>query len=256
LTSREGVKSVAPNEGFSVASLGLTASVRKWGCRVAICASVGCLAAAAFYFTEFLAAPSSQHVYGVYYGLRDTATLFAEYAVVWLLVAGWMRGFGARLVLVTGLAVSLLVLNVAFAWTSGVLGYVLVVIPTWVPQGAIVDYLALVQFPAVRSALDIYYLGWLGALFLLSAAFFKSGVARRLVHALELTALVLLALPIEVYLFDRREFNLHVMDAQLGTSLLWFSNADLLASLTIALSMLAAADGLVLRKRKRARIQP
>ena len=93
-----------------------------------------------------------------------------------------MRRFSTRLVLATGMAVSLLVLNVAFAWTSGVLGYVLVAVPSWLPQGVIVDYLALIQFPAVRSALDFYYLGWLGVLFLLSMAFFRSGIAKRLVH--------------------------------------------------------------------------
>lgn len=223
--------------------------------RGALCASVACLAAASFYFTEFLAAPSSQHVYGVYYGLRESGTTFAGYALFWLLVSGWMRRFSSRLVLATGMAVSLLVLNVAFAWTSGVLGYVLGAVPTWLPQGVIVDYLALIQFPAVRSTLDFYYLGWLGVLFLLSMAFFKSGIAKRIVSALELVAVALLALPIEVYLFDRREFNLHVMDAQVGTSVLWFSNADLLGALVIALSVLAVADRLVLKEEKQVRIR-
>jgi hypothetical protein len=170
-----------------------------------------------------------------------------EYSILSLLIAGWTRVLNARLVLGTGMAVALLVLNVAFAWTSGVLGYVLGTLPTWLPQGMIVDYLSLIQFPAVRSALDFYYLGWLGVLFLLSMAFFKSGLAKRLVHSLEFAVLTSLALPVEVYLFDRGEFNIHVVDAQVGTSLQSFTNFDLLAVLVIALSVLAAVDSTVLK---------
>ncbi len=174
--------------------------------RGALCASVACLAAASFYFTEFLAAPSSQHVYGVYYGLRESGTTFAGYALFWLLVSGWMRRFSSRLVLATGMAVSLLVLNVAFAWTSGVLGYVLGAVPTWLPQGVIVDYLALIQFPAVRSTLDFYYLGWLGVLFLLSMAFFKSGIAKRIVTPLN-SSQSPCSPSYRSLSFDRREFT-------------------------------------------------
>jgi hypothetical protein len=179
--------------------------------------------------------------------LKDSGMMFAEYAFFSLLVAVWFRKFGRRLLLASGMAAALLVLNVAFAWTSGVLGFVLGTLPTWLPQGLIVEYLSLVQFPAVRSALDFYYLGWLGALLLLSIAFFKSGKVKRLVRSFEFTLLTLLALPVEVYLFDGREFDLHVMDAQVGTSLGWFTNADLLAALIIALSVLALVDGLTLR---------
>ncbi len=243
-------------EKFGVHELSHTSSVRvaawvrTWGWRGALCAGMGCLAVAVFYYTEFLAAPPSQHIYGIYYGLRDSGDLFAEYAFVSLLVAGWMRKFSTRLVLATGVAVALLVLNVAFAWTSGVLGYVLVLLPTWLPQGLLVDYLAIVQFPAVRSTLDFYYLAWLGGLFLLSIAFFKSGFAKRLVRSLEFVFLALLALPLEVYLFDRHEFGLHVLDAQVGTSIHWFTNADLLASLVVVISALAIVDGLVLKQGK------
>jgi hypothetical protein len=208
-----------------------------------------------FFFTEFLAAPSSQHVYGVYYGLKDSGTMFAEYAFFSLLVAGWLRNFSRRLLLATGMAVALLVLNVAFAWTSGVLGFVLGALPSWLPQGLIVEYLSLVQFPAVRSALDLYYLGWLGALLLLSIAFFESGMVKRLVRSIEFAFLTLLALPVEVYLFDRHEFNLHVMDAQVGTSAAWFTNADLLVALVIGLSVLAAVEGLVLGRKRQVRIK-
>ncbi len=57
-----------------------------------------------------------------------------------------------------------------------------------------------------------------------------------------------MALPVEVFLFDRHEFGLHVMDAQVGTSVLWFSNADLLAVLALALALLGLVHGFVLRE--------
>jgi hypothetical protein len=253
--TRRREKSIDARELASVTSMRTAASVRTWGWRAALCASLVSFATAVFYYTEFLAAPPSQHIYGVYYGLRDTGDLFAGYALFSMLIAGWMRRFSARLLVGTGMAVALLVLNVAFAWTSGVLGNVLVLLPTWLPQGLVVDYLAVVQFPAVRSALDFYYLAWLGLLFLLSLAFFRSGLVRRLVRSLELVFLALLALPAEVYLFDRREFDLHVMDAQVGTSVNWFTNADLLASLLVALSALAIVDGLVFGRGKKTHVQ-
>ncbi len=255
MTSGRGDKSKANDERDSLTSAGLEAFVRKWGWRGALCASFLCFATAIFYYAEFLAAPSSLHIYGIYHGLRDIGTTFVEYAITALLVGGWMRRFSARLVLASGMAVALLVLNIAFAWTSGVLGYVLGALPSWLPQGVIVDYLRFIQFPAVRSTLDYYYVGWLGVLFLLSMAFFRSGVAKRLVRSLELAALALLALPTEVYLFDGREFDLHVMDAQVGTSLRWFTNADLLGALFVALSVLTIAETVVLKQERQVRTQ-
>jgi hypothetical protein len=225
---------------------GITPSVRTWGWRTGICGSLVCLAAAAFYYAEFLTAPSSFHIYGIYYGLWDSAGLFVESAILFMLIAAWMRSFSGRLLISTAMAVALLVLNVAFAWTSGVFGYILVLLPSWLPQSIVVDYLSFVQFPAVRATLDFYYVGWLGVLFLLSMASFRSGIVGRLVHSLEFIILILLVLPIEVYLFDRREFTLHVMDAQIGTSWQWFTNADLLTVLVISLSALALVDGFVL----------
>jgi hypothetical protein len=222
-------------------------SVRLWGWRAALCASLCCFAAASFYYVEFLFAPSSSHIYGVYYDLRGSADLFVEYAILAMLIAAWLRSFSERLLIVSAMAFALLVLNVAFAWTSGVLPYILVLLPRWLPQAPIIDYLGFVQFPTVRAALDFYYLGWALGLFVLSMAFFKSGLIRKLVHSLEFVLLILLALPIEVYLFDRREFNIRVTDAQLDTSLRWFTNADLLAVLVIGLSALVIADCFVLK---------
>jgi hypothetical protein len=239
-------KSSIVNVRISKFSALVTRLIRLWGWRAALCASLCCLAAASFYYVEFLIAPSSSHIYGVYYGLRDSADLLVEYAILALLIAAWLRRFSERLLVASAMAAALLVLNVAFAWTSGVLPYVLVLLPSWLPQTPIIDYLAFVQFPTVRAALDFYYLVWLVVLLALSVAFFKSGLARRLVRSLEFVILILLALPIEVYLFDKHEFNIRATDAQLDTPLRWFTNADLLAVLVIGLSALVIVDCFVL----------
>ncbi len=230
----------------SIVFAGITPTVRTWGWRTGLCGSLVCLAMAAFYYAEFLTAPSSFHIYGIYYGLRDNAELFVESGILFVLIAAWMRGLSARLLIASAMAVALLILNLAFAWTSGVFGYIIVLLPNWIPQSIVIDYLNFVQFPVVRAALDFYYVGWIGVIFLLSMALFKSGLVKKLVHSFEFVLLTVLPLPIEVYLFDRREFTLHVMDAQIGTSWQWFTNADLLAVLVIGLSALAVADRFML----------
>ena len=243
----ESLRPATVRERFATPFTGGSFSVRQWGVAAGLSAALVCFAVAAWYYAEFSAAPLPQHVYGAYYGLRNRSELFSEYAVLSILVAAWMSRASARLVLGSTIAIALLVLNVAFAWTSGVLPYLLVLIPKWLPQSIVIDYLAFVQVPAARADLDYYYLAWLGVLFLLAMAFFRSRLARRLVHSLELVALALLALPVEVYLFDRREFNIRVTDAQLGTRFEWFTNADLLAVLLLGLSLLVIADRLLLR---------
>ena len=236
-------------ERLSIVFARITPTVRTWGWRACLFCSFVCLSMAAFYYAEFLTAPSSFHIYGIYYGLRDNAELFVESTVLFVLIAVWMRNFGGRLLIATVMVVGLLVLNVAFAWTSGAFGYILVLLPNWMPQSIVVDYLSFVQFPVVRTALDFYYVAWLGVLFLLSMAFFRSRIAKRLIHSLEFITLVLILLPIEVYLFDRHEFTIHVTDAQIGTAWQWFSNADLLVVLVISLSALLVAEGLMFHDR-------
>ena len=44
-------------------------------------------------------------------------------------------------------------------------------------------------------------------------------------------------LPVQIYLWDFKEFQLHVTWAQVGTSLAWFTNADLLVCLGLAIAM-------------------
>ncbi len=237
----------------------VAASFRKWGARAAFGASIACLGAAVFYYTQFLAAPASYHIYGAYGGLQDSGDLFLEYAAAWLLAGFWLRILSKRLALVSGIVASLLVLNLAFLWTSGLLGLGLLLYPSWLPSGWLVEYLSLVQFPAVRSTLDLYYLGWLGLLLLFSIAYLEGGLGKRLVRSFELVAAATLVLPIEVLLFDRREFGFHVMDVQAGTPLAWLTNADLLLALGVSILVLGVTDRFILegkgsqRPRARAR---
>ena len=158
----------------------------------------------------------------------------------------WLRILSKRLALVSGMVASLLVLNLAFLWTSSLLGLALLLYPSWLPSGWLVDYLSLVQFPAVRSTLDLYYLGWLGLLLLFSIAYFGGGLGKRLVHTFELVSAATLVLPIEVLLFDRRELGVHVMDVQVGTPLASLTNADLLLALGICILVLGVTDRFIL----------
>lgn len=223
---------------------GATAVVRRWGWRASLSASFSCILAATFFYAEFFGAPSSQHIYGVYYALRTNGDLSVEGAIFFLLVGVWMRHFSRRSALVSAIVVPVVVLNLAFAWTSGVLFYFLLFLPGWLPQGGLVAYLGYVQFPAVRGTLDLYYLGWLACLFVLAMLTFEGGLVRKAVRSLELVLFVLLPLPTEVFLFDRSEFGVHVTDAQIGTPLQWFTNADLLVALFAGLSILGMATRL------------
>ncbi len=224
----------------------VSASFRKWGARAAFGASTACLGAAVFYYTQFLAAPSSYHIYGAYGGLRDSGNLFLEYSAAWLFAGFWLRILSKRVALISGMVASLVVLNLAFLWTSGLLGPALTLYPSRLPSGWLVAYLGLVQFPTVRSSLDVYYMGWLGMLLLFSVAFFQGGLGKRLVRSFEFAAAATIVLPIEILLFDRREFGVHVMDVQVGTPLAWLTNADLLLALGIGILILGATDHFVL----------
>lgn len=222
--------------------------VRVWGWRAALGVAIGLAIVAVYYLTAFLEIPSPLRSLGDSQGLLGSAEIFMWYAAAAVLLGVWLRLLSARLVLGTGISLAALVLNVAFTWTSGVFDRVLQLIPTWFPKQFVAEYLFTIQFPFFReTALDFYYLAWLGLLFALSIAFFRPGLAARLVRSLELAALVLIPLPVEVYLFDRQEFTIRVMDAQVHTPLVWFTNADMLGSLAVSLMVLAFLDNKLLR---------
>jgi len=223
--------------------------IRSLGSRASCWAAVALVAASVFYFTRSASTPPPDRIYGSYHALQSTAELFAGYAILAAIAALWMRYLSRKLVVATATVFPLIVLNTAFLWTSGVLGYVLLLVPTWVPQGPIVAWLSLIQFPTVRAALDYYYAGWLGVLFLLVLSLMTSAWPRRIIRSLEVIVLAVLPLPVEVFLFDRREFFIHVVDAQIRTPFQWFTNFDLLASMLAALLGLIAMERLILTSR-------
>ena len=222
--------------------------IRRWGLRGSLALAGVCTALAVYYLAGFLASPPSLRIFGIYYGFGQSAEVYGWGAVFAVLLGLWFRFLSGRMLLATGMGISAFVLNTAFSWTSGLFDQALVLIQGWFPQQLIAEYLSLVQFPVYREAiLDYYYLAWLGLLIALSIAFFRSRAAARLIHTFELASLVLLPLPIEVYLFDRQEFTIRVMDAQVHTPLLWFTNADMLGALLGTLALLAFAEKRLLK---------
>jgi hypothetical protein len=60
-------------------------------------------------------------------------------------------------------------------------------------------------------------------------------------------SLSVLPLGLEIFVFDHAEFNLHVITSQVGTALVWFTNADLLyastANLLVTLALNFLSEG-------------
>lgn len=81
------------------------------------------------------------------------------------------------------------------------------------------------------------------AIFVISAVLFlrRNGFALSILRAVEITFLVILPLGIEIYFFDRGQFNIHASDIQAKIGLAWFTNADVLycslAVLIVAVSI-------------------
>jgi hypothetical protein len=67
------------------------------------------------------------------------------------------------------------------------------------------------------------------AVFVISLFLFqKSGIGVALLRAFEITSLTILPLGLEIFFFDRFQFNTHASDIQVVAGLAWFTNADVL----------------------------
>ena len=67
------------------------------------------------------------------------------------------------------------------------------------------------------------------AVFAISLLLFqKRGIRVALLRAFEITSLTILPLGLEIFFFDRLEFNIHASDIQVLTGMAWFTNADVL----------------------------
>jgi len=95
---------------------------------------------------------------------------------------------------------------------------------------------------AMKYLIDIEVILFTLAVFAISLSLSqKKGIGVALLRAFEITSLTVLPLGLEIFLFDRFEFNVHASDIQALTGTAWFTNADVLylssAILGIALSV-------------------
>ncbi len=58
--------------------------------------------------------------------------------------------------------------------------------------------------------------------------FWRSGYLVAALHAVEIMFAAILPLGLEIYLYDRGQFNIHASDLQVKVGLAWFTNADIL----------------------------
>jgi len=158
-----------------------------------------------------------------------------------------------RCALILLLAISVVIINLYFVWTSHVLsGY-----PS---LRASISHFAATQMTllgvkswfggtgglAVREFIDYEVV----ALTLAIAAssfllFFHRGLKKATLRMLEVGSLSVLPLGIEIYIFDHGEFYIHASVAQVkGGFLPWFTNADLLY---LSAGILLVAAGIELR---------
>jgi hypothetical protein len=95
---------------------------------------------------------------------------------------------------------------------------------------------------AMKYLIDTEVVLFTFAVFVVSLFLFqKSGMGVALLRAFEITSLTILPLGLEIFFFDRFEFNIHASDIQVLAGMAWFTNADVLflcsAILGIALSV-------------------
>ncbi len=82
---------------------------------------------------------------------------------------------------------------------------------------------------AMRYFIDAEVVLFVLAIFGISLLLFRrSGTGVALLRALEITSLAILPLGLEIFFFDRPEFNVHASDIQVLAGAAWFTNADVL----------------------------
>jgi hypothetical protein len=163
--------------------------------------------------------------------------------------------FTRRLVLASVLAFLILQLNIYFAWTSHVgmsrdfhhspllrlflVGEVEAFTRIQLSIPSVGSYFSNLatnvrsvgppQMLEMKLFIDCEVIVFTLAIFLISLLLFRrggSGVA--ILRAVEITSAAILPLGIEIYLYDRFQFNIHASDIQVKLGLAWFTNADVL----------------------------
>ncbi len=150
-------------------------------------------------------------------------------------------------------------LNVYFAWTSHLLYDISAPLDIWVGQaiGAQANFIWTTGslgffFPSFVVVTDLEPLILVGLLAVLAFLLNREvGAKRAVLLALQVAALSLVILGVEIGVFDQREFNLHVTQAQALLSFEpSFTNADLLYS---AIALFAVSTFLLNLRRLRTR---
>jgi len=81
----------------------------------------------------------------------------------------------------------------------------------------------------MKLFIDTEVIAFTLATFVISLVLFhKKGLSKAVLRAVEITFASILPLGIEIYLYDRSQFNIHASDIQVKWGLAWFTNADVL----------------------------
>jgi hypothetical protein len=139
------------------------------------------------------------------------------------------------------LAAYVFAINLLFMWTSHVLS-------DFVPwfNYQFLSIMSSVSVPLHVDGQSFADVIALGLTILISVSIYRRfenrGTGTALLRVVQLTSLSLMPLGLEILLFDRSEFNLHVSHLQQDSGLfVWFTNADLLLVLLIMVSVSSAA---------------
>jgi hypothetical protein len=104
---------------------------------------------------------------------------------------------------------------------------------------------------AMKYLIDTEVVLFTFAIFVISLFLFqKSGMGVALLRAFEITSLAILPLGLEIFFFDRFEFNIHASDIQVLAGVAWFTNADVLFLSSVILGMTLSVEVMRYKKGK------
>jgi hypothetical protein len=112
---------------------------------------------------------------------------------------------------------------------------------------------------AMKYLIDAEVILFTLGVFVISLILFqRSGMGVALLRAFEITSLTILPLGLEIFFFDRPQFNIHASDIQVLAGLSWFTNADVLYLFSVILGTTLLVELLrrANRKSDRGRGQP
>lgn len=104
---------------------------------------------------------------------------------------------------------------------------------------------------ALKYLIDTEVVLFTLAVFAVSLFLFqRRGIRVAVLRAFEITSLTILPLGLEIFFFDRFEFDIHASDIQVLTGVAWFTNADVLylSSVILGIALLVEAAGYTNRK--------